>query len=494
MNRNASAAPRAAEEVESYDHEVDVVVLGFGCAGAAAAHEAAAAGAEVLLIERAGGPGGSSALSGGEIYLGGGTPVQRACGFDDTPAEMEAFLTAALGPHADQAKIRLYCEGSTEHYQWLVDRGVSFNASLWDAPTWMPLTEDGLMWLGENSWPFDRIAKPAPRGHRPGTSSFGGWLLMEKLSAAVVDAGVGVHTDTLATSLVVDAGGRVVGVAARRYGEELLYRARRGVVVTTGGFVDNEEMLAQHAPQLLGHDKVSDGLDDGSGITMAAAAGAATRRMSVVETALSVVPGLIARGMLVDALGQRFVNEDTYPGLISHAAVHRRPGPVWTIVDEEGYESLDERERWGVRPHHVAGTLAELEQETGMPAGSLQATVAAYNEAAERGEDPYFHKAARWLRPLRPPYAAIDSRIRFHADRPERAGSTTGVAGFTLGGLHTTVDGEVLDLAGQPIEGLYAAGRASSGMHGENYISGTSLGDGTFFGRRAGRAAAAVGR
>lgn len=473
------------------DHEADVLVLGFGCAGAAAAYEAAAAGAEVLVLERAGGPGGSSALSGGEIYLGGGTEVQRACGFEDSPAEMEAFLTAALGPHADEAKIRAYCDGSLEHYEWLVDRGVGFHHSLWSAPTWMPLTEDGLMWLGENSWPYNELAKPAPRGHRPGTSSFGGWLLMEKLSAAATEAGAVTHNDTRATGLLTDAEGRVRGVTARRYGEDLVYRARRAVVVTTGGFADNDEMLEHHAPQLRAHGKVSDGLDDGSGIRMAMRLGAATRRMSSVETALSVVPGLIARGMLVNSLGQRFVNEDTYPGLVSVAAVYAQPGPAWTIVDEEGYESLEERERWGIRPQFVAATLAELEAETGMPDGGLQATVAAYNAHAERGEDPYFHKDPKWLRPLRPPYAAIDSRVGFGSDGGSEAG--TGASGFTLGGLHTSTQSEVLDLDGHPIPGLYAAGRAASGMHGEGYISGTSLGDGTFFGRRAGKAAAARG-
>ena len=471
---------------------VDVLVVGFGIAGACAAISAAEAGASVLLVERAGAPGGSSALSGGEIYLGGGTSVQKACGFEDTADDMFAFLRAALGPHADEEKLRVYCDDSTDHFGWLVDHGVQFQPSLYDVPAWMPSTTDGLMWLGENSWPYDTLATPAPRGHRPPAPYFAGKVLMDALVAAASDAGVRTVVDTRATSLVVHDG-RVAGVRVRQYGEERELLARRGVVLTTGGFVDDEEMLTDHVPSLLGHGKVSDGLDDGSGIRMAQAVGAATRRMHAHEVALTFLPALAVRGILVDALGQRFVNEDTYPGTVSHAAVAHRPAPYWVVVDEAGFDEVPEAERWGVRPAHAAATLAELEIDLGMPAGSLEATVSAYNRGAERGEDPLFHKAPRWVRPLAAPYAAIDVAAGFHpGDRPSGAAGT-GVAGFTLGGLHTTVDGAVLSLDGRPVPGLWAAGRSTSGIHGDGYISGTSLGDGSYFGRRAGRSAARGG-
>ncbi|MFI0464271.1 FAD-dependent oxidoreductase [Saccharopolyspora sp. 5N102] len=481
--------PVPLSQVEAFDHEADVLVVGFGCAGAAAAFEAASAGADVIVLERAGGPGGSSAMSGGELYLGGGTRVQRACGFDDTPEEMFAYLEAALGPHADAEKLRLYCDESVEHFEWFCARGLAFEESMYDAPSWMPPTRDGLMWLGENAWPYNTIARPVPRGHRPAAENFGGWLIMERLASAAHEAGARTHADTLATALVVDESGRVAGVAATNYGKTVHYRARRGVVLTTGGFVDDEEMLADHAPVLLGHGKVSDGLDDGSGIRMAAALGAATRRMAQVEAALTALPAMVCRGMLVNARGQRFINEDVYPGMFSHAALHH-PAPWWVIIDEEGYDAIPERDLWGVRPQHVAETLAELEEELGMPAGALETTVATYNRHAVEGDDPHFHKNPAWLRELKPPFAAVNPALGFNSGDGEAAPPGTGIAGFTLGGLHTTVDGVVLDVSGNPIAGLFAAGRASSGIHGEGYVSGTSLGDGTFFGRRAGRAAA----
>ncbi|WP_330254535.1 FAD-dependent oxidoreductase [Nocardia sp. NBC_00565] len=483
-------APRAAAEVKSYDIETDVLVVGYGCAGASAAFEAATAGAQVLVLDRAGGPGGASALSGGEIYLGGGTPIQRACGFDDSPEQLAAFLLAALGPGADEQKIAHYSEHSVAHFHWLVERGVPFKPSLWDSPAWVPPTDDGLMWLGENSWPFTEIATPAPRGHRPTANDFGGKLLMDCLVSAAESAGVAVQYDTYVTNLILDEDDSVVGVAARRYGRELTIRARRGCVLTTGGFVDNDDMLAAHAPRLLGHTKVSAGTDDGSGIRIAQAAGAAVRHMSAGQVGASLIPGFAARGMLVNNHGQRFVNEDTYPGRIGQAALFRQDMNVWVVVDEQGYEEVPERERWGVRPTHVAESIDELDELLDLPPRALAATIARYNEFASRGIDPDFHKAPRWLRPLTPPLAAIDIKagIRPPSESGTRRG--TGASVFTLGGLHTTLDGQVLNLDSTPIPALYAAGRASSGLHGEGYISGTSLADGTFFGRRAGAAAA----
>ncbi|GAB2868313.1 FAD-dependent oxidoreductase [Nocardioides pacificus] len=479
--------PIPLAEVASFDHEVDVLVVGFGCAGAAASMEAARAGASVVVLERASGPGGSSAQSGGELYLGGGTTVQKACGFEDDADNMYAYLAAALGPHVDETKLRLYCDGSVEHFEWFRSCGVEFHESLYDAPTWMPPTKDGLMWLGENAWPYNELARPVPRGHRPATEGWAGHTLMGALTATCSALGVETHTDTRARALVVDGSGQVVGVRATRFGETVHYRAR-AVVLTTGGFVDNEEMLADHAPELLGHGKVSDGTDDGSGIAMASALGAATRRMGFVEAAYTALPAMAVRGMIVNALGARFINEDVYPGLYSHAALHQ-PGPCWVILDEEGLDSVPEQDTWGVRPSYAAETLEELESELGLPPGSLVATVAQYNAHADAGSDLLFHKASRWVRRLEGPWAAVDPRLGFFGDG-NAAAHGTGFSGFTLGGLRTSVDGEVLAVDGEPIPGLFAAGRATSGIHGEGYISGTSLGDGTFFGRRAGRAAA----
>lgn len=464
----------------------DVVVVGMGIAGACAAIEAAEAGSTVIVLEGASGPGGSSAQSGGEVYLGGGTATQQALGIDDTVEDMRAFLMAALGPNADEAKIDAYCTGAVEHHDWLVSHGAVFNHKLWDTPTWMPGDDSGLMWMGERAEPFASLARPAARGHRPPAPNFAGNVLMDSLVATAEKAGVTLECDIKVRSLIVEDG-RVAGVRATEFGAPREYRATSGVVLATGGFVDNERMVEQWAPQQLGKDAVSDGRDDGSGIEMGIEIGAAVRRMHQTETAMLIIPRLVVGAMLVDGDGQRFINEEVYPGLYCHAAVHHRRPPVWVIIDEKGIEDVPESELWGMQPMHAAETIEELAADCGLPADALADQLRRYNEAAENGEDPQFGKSSGWVRPLEPPFGAYPTG----AGGPDTfAGLPLKAQGFTLGGLHTDLDSRVLDRGGEPIPGLFAAGRCTHGLHGEGYISGTSLGDGSFFGRRAGRGAA----
>jgi 3-oxo-5alpha-steroid 4-dehydrogenase len=267
--RMTEVFPESASDIPSWGVETDVLVVGGGCAGASAALEASRGGAATILLDGGGGLGGASALAGGEIYLGGGTPIQKACGFEDTPEQMIKFLMAALGPHADAERITVYSEDSVEHFNWLVDQGVPFKPGLWEHPAWVPPTDDGLMWMGENTYPYNELAVPAPRGHRPQHVGHGGWLLMDRLGARVAESDVDVRLSTTVERLITGGDRRVVGVVARSLGERVALRARRGVILCTGGFVFNDEMLAEHAPILLGHSKVGTEGDDGSGIRMA---------------------------------------------------------------------------------------------------------------------------------------------------------------------------------------------------------------------------------
>jgi 3-oxo-5alpha-steroid 4-dehydrogenase len=478
-------APCEEHEVHEWDATADVVIVGYGCAGASAAIAAKAAGAEVIVVERAGGHGGASAMAGGEIYLGGGTPIQKACGFEDTPEAMHAHLQGVTGPAVNAAKLALYCERSIEHFEWLVSCGVPFNPSFYGTPCWEPPTDDGLVYTGgENAWPFNQIPNNSPRGHvptmsgkRPGERS-AGWMLMDRLSAA---AGVNAIYDTRVERLVVGDGGRVVGALIRRYGERQAIRARRGVVLASGGFAANPAMVERHAPVLGRHMPLGTDGDDGTSIRLGQGVGAGVRNMDAAEAAIPSTPGLLHPSILVNTAGQRFINEDTYAGRVGQAALfHQDGGRVISVLDDEIYESLTTADHWDMRPTWVCGSLQELEQEANLPPGSLEATVELYNRYAKNGEDPMFHKRSQYLKPLRAPFGAFDMRELPYAV-------------FTLGGLETTVDGEVVGAGGEPVRGLFAAGRATSGIPARGYVSGTSLGDGTFFGRRAGRAAAAAG-
>jgi succinate dehydrogenase/fumarate reductase flavoprotein subunit len=469
---------RRAREIARWNVEADVVVVGLGCAGASAALEASAAGADVLVVERGSAGGGTSAMSGGVIYLGGGTPVQRECGFEDTPEEMFKYLMASCGAHRDESKIRAYAEDSVAQYHWLVDQGVPFKAAFYPHYSGEPPNDDGLVFSGsENAHPYNEIARPAARGHVPRIPGKAGGLLMEKLIASLERTKARVLTDTRCQTLVVGDDGAVVGAVLKHFGEESVVRARKGVVLTAGGFIMNREMVAAHAPDLARCQFLvgGDG-DDGSGILMGVGAGGLALNMAMGSISLPIIPPKkLQFGILVNASGQRFVNEDSYYGRLGEHVMYRQDGRAWLVCDERTFERPEV-------PREIAAvgeSAAELETALHLPAGSLVATLGLYNRHAARGEDPVFRKSRDFLAPLEPPYAALDCCI-----------DTSFYASFTLGGLRTTVDGEVMRPDGALVPGLYAAGRTAAGLAAPGYSSGISLGDGSYFGRRAGRKAA----
>lgn len=483
--------PVEARDVR-FDEVVDVIVAGLGVAGASAAVAARQEGVEVLALERTAGVGGTSAQSGGLVYLGGGTPLQEACGFEDSPENMAAFLRAALGPGADDERIAAYCEGSVEHFDWLVSAGVPFRAAFCDEPNRESADDAGLLFSGgEDSYPFDEIAVPVPRGHKPRWVDSAGGFLMECLGKAVDASGARVVADARAEALVVDGGdggdgGAVVGVQVRTDDGLRAIRARGGVVLATGGFIHNDAMVAAHCPRAHVPDpawRIGTPNDDGRGIRMGTGAGAATTRLHAFECALPLgPPHRLARGILVNRHGERFINEDTYTGRIGSHALNDHDGFVYMITDDV----IHERNVIGLRIGYAATTAEELASDIGLPPDALAATVRAYNEAAARGEDPTFHKRAPFLQPIGVPPAsgigAVDLRVDHGAI----------YATFTLGGLVTDTEGAALDGRGRRVPGLYAAGRTAASLAAHHYASGISLGDGSFFGRRAGRHAAAV--
>lgn len=478
--------PIPAGAIIEWADEADVVIAGYGVAGAAAAVEATHAGAEVLVLERTGSWGGAAAMAGGFIYLGGGTALQKACGFEDSVDNMAAFLDVAMGPGADSQRIADYCEGSVAHFDWLVSCGVPFKAEFFGEPGWEPMGDQGLMYSGgEDSYPFNTIAAPAPRGHVPqmqnkkqGEAS-AGFMLMKGLVDTATAAGTRSLYDVRVQALIVESDGRVVGIRTRRYGTTMDIRARRGVVLATGSFAYNEAMVARYAPGIAGRPASAIEQHDGQAIRMAHALGADLAHMDATEVALFIDPQQLVRGILVNERGQRYVAEDTYPGRAGQLTLYHQNNTAYLIIDgdaqEEALASLTPQLMLRP-PTWVADTVADLEVEIGLPPNSLQATVDAYNEGAARGEDPLLHKKAQWLKPIKSPVGAIDLR------------DSTG--GFTLGGLHTTLDAAVLHVSGEPIPGLFAAGRCTAGLAAWGYASGVSLGDGSFYGRRAGRAAA----
>jgi 3-oxo-5alpha-steroid 4-dehydrogenase len=486
--RSATTALRATE-VPSWDLRTDVAIVGFGAAGVCAAIEARAAGARVQVFEVAGGHGGCAALSGGEVYLGGsgGTPIQRAAGFEDPTEDLYQYLLMSGGPGADEAKTRLYAERALEHYEWLVAQGVPFKGTYLPGKWLEPLTDDTLVWSGnEDAWPCIERAKPAPRGHAPSLEGWGaGRLLMDTLAKRALDLGAEVHYNTRALRLIADTGGSVAGLVVRVDGRECHVRAERGVVLCAGGYACNESMLRQYTPgALICKTPITAGNDHGAGIRMGVSMGAAAIHMEQFFCTMPFYPPeSLVKGIFVNELGQRFVNEDAYHGRVAQQILRQPDARAWLLVDNEIF----------ARPvinadvviAATGDTWAEVETELGFVPGSLQRTVGEFNASARAGADPRLHKAPKWLRALtEPPFGALSY-----------CASDYGALYFTLGGLSTLPTGQVLTPDGDVIAGLYAAGRTACGLPrwGDGYSSGLSLADSTFFGREAGRCVAARG-
>jgi len=252
------------------------------------------------------------------------------------------------------------------------------------------------------------------------------------------------------------------------------------VILCAGGFIMNRGMLAAHAPKLLNVNlQIGNPGDDGAGILLGLGAGGYAIGMG--EGFVSVPfypPSKLVHGVLVNAQGQRFINEDAYHGRTGDYILRQSGGTAYLILDEPHFG----RPLAGMPLAAAAESLPELARELKLPAGALEQTLAFYNAQARQGADPLFHKAEGYLQPLeRGPFAALDL-----------SATRAIVPGFTMGGLDTLPSGEVRTPDGGVVRGLYAAGRNSCGLprSAAGYSSGMSIGCATFFGRLAGQSAA----
>ena len=474
----------------------DVIVVGFGIAGGCAAVSAAAAGADVLVLERAAAAGGTSSMAGGHFYLGGGTAVQKATGHEDTADAMYDYLVA-VAQDPDHEKIRLYCDESVEHFDWLESLGFQFERTYWKGKVVVPPGTEGLSYTGnEKVWPFSEQAAPAPRGHSvPVPGELGGAdMVIQLLVNRAAELGVTTRYETGVTHLITDDTGAVVGVRWKNFGESGSIRAG-SVVIAAGGFAMNPAMVAEHTPALgqkrktKHHGEVEPYIlgnphDDGLGIRLGVSAGGEAKNLDgLFITAAAYPPEILLTGVIVNNRGERFVAEDSYHSRTSAFVLEQPDQQAYLVVDEAHMQMPDMPlikfiDGWE--------TIAEMETALGLPAGSLAATLDRYNAHAAAGEDPDFHKHPDYVAAQDTgPWAAFDLSL--------------GVAmysGFTMGGLTVSVDGEVTRSDGTVVPGLYAAGACAANIaqDGKGYASGTQLGEGSFFGRRAGAHAATRAR
>jgi len=521
---------------ERWDVEVDVVVVGFGGAGASAALEAAEQGASVMLVERLHG-GGTTSVSGGIVYLGGGTSIQKQAGFDDDPDQMFNYLRREVGDAVGSDTLRHFCDTSTDNHDWLAGHGVPFEASYCPFKTSYPTDDYYLYYSGnEGAAPYNSDARPAPRGHRARGPGLSGRPLFAALRAAVEgNVNIDIRCQSRVTGLVEEKG-TVVGVefrtfpagssAARRHRwasllsaklsnynprarrssaawirgmekksatERVRVRARKGVVLASGGFIRNKEMVAHYAPDMPRLLALGSFGDDGSGIRLGQGAGGDVGRMDRISVWRFYNPPVaLVKGILVDAQGERICNEELYGAAIGRRIVEHG-NKAWLIIDSQTRQEVRRRltaetimfqrmtAMYLLMSAKKASSIPGLGETMGMP--RLADAVQRYNAGAESGQDA-FEKSAGMLRPiLKPPFYALDVSVGRNPYYPTPS--------LTLGGLRVHEEsGRVLDTTGTPIDGLYAAGRNAVGICSNGYVSGLAIADAVYSGRRAGRHAA----
>jgi 3-oxo-5alpha-steroid 4-dehydrogenase len=500
----------------------DVVVVGFGAAGACAALEAAAVqeGGRVIVIDRFGG-GGATALSGGVVYAGGGTPQQEAAGVSDSPEAMLAYLRSEAGDAVPEATLKEFCEGSVAMLAWLEGHGVPFEGSLCPYKTSYPTNQHYLYYSGSEMSRAD-VAEPAPRGHRAKGRGTSGKLLYARLAAAcAASPRITVVPQTTAKELITDESGKVTGIQClslrdapgwaraahaighrlskkpylympkagrllhrpvaaieRRYARPLTIAAGRGVILAAGGFAANRTMMREHAPHARGALPLATAGDDGGGIGLGTRAGGVTALLDRVSVwRFLTPPPALTSGVLVDQHGAKICDQTLYGAAIG-AEIVRRGGRAWLLADS----SIIRQARGQVRGSTLWFQQIQARYLLSRAGKVTAATIEAV--AAKAGVDPAGLRATIGAGTgYQPPFSLIDCSVRPSLFFPAPV--------LTLGGLAVGQEtGQVLREDGAAITGLYAAGRTAVGICSGSYVSGLSIADCVFSGRRAGRHAA----
>lgn len=522
----------------SWDAVADVVVVGFGGAGACAAIEAADAGADVLAVDRFAG-GGATAMSGGVVYAGGGTDEQRAAGVADDPDEMFRYLRLETGGAVHDDTLRRFCQGSAATIGWLKGLGVGFDGHAAPYPTSYPTKEHYLYESGnEQAGPAREVAVPALRGHRVRGKGTSGAALFGALQDAARRRGVRVQPGCRATRLVTDEHDRVVGLECttvhkapgrvrrehralaerlarpgswhrpvdrkvsdrldqieRRFGRTWRIRATRGVVLAAGGFQSDPDLVERHAPRYAFGLPLGTLGDDGSGLMLGEEVGAATRHLDRFSAwRFYTPPAALARGVLLGPSGERVCNEALSGATVAEHVLHEHGGRAYLLLDAattaEARGQVASQTRWFQRVQaqsmlgsgSVTGaTVREVAAKAGIDVAVAQATVAAYNVLAGTGGADPLGKPPHLVRALeQAPFLLADVSVRSSRQFPCPV--------MSLGGLVVDeVTGQVLREDGSPVRGLYAAGRTAVGICSTSYVGGLSLADCVFSGRRAGR-------
>jgi 3-oxo-5alpha-steroid 4-dehydrogenase len=538
-----------------WDEETDMVIVGLGGAGIAAALQALEDGLSVIAVDQYAG-GGSTKANGGVYYAGGGTSIQREAGIEDDPDKMFAYLKCETGDVVSDETLRDFCDTSVATLEWLRSHGAPFQASYYPKKTSYPPL-DKFLYHPDSSLaaPFRDVTPPAARGHRVHFSNGKkpwdlGAGMYNPLRESALAKGMTFHSSAEARQLAIDSSGRVIGVRVERFADpaarrkhslyvarankwmtmlagtfpgarittavgyrylakaraletahrkSMWIRARKGVVLSAGGFICNPPMVQHFAPEYAAGMPNGTLGDNGSGIMLGLSVGGATELMERISAWRFLAPPQAwAQAMLVNGKGERFVNETWYGARIGDEMVERHGGRGYIILDRKLFrKSLRDAFAYGVLGFQRDITLVNclfgarrgktaeaLARKMGFDPATFASTIAEYNRAARGEITDAFDKAPDEMMALEQgPYYAIDASVDARLFP---------IACMTLGGM--AVDertGQVRSEKGGLVPGLYAAGRNAVGICSNLYVSGLSYADCIYSGRRAARAIAA---
>ena len=487
--------------------DADVVVVGAGGAGMTAAITAAAEGKTVVILESQSMVGGNSVRATGGMNAGK-TVYQDENEFGES-AGVEKTLKTAAEKYADNETITALAKTVSE--QWAAYQanptGYFDSVELMELDTMIggkgindpELVEtlcansaDAIDWLDEHGITLHNVSSfggaSVKRIHRPvnaeGKTVSVGSYMIPLLQENCEKAGVKMMLDTTATEILTDANGAAVGVKATGASGETVTVNAKAVVLTTGGFGANLDMVVKYKPELKGFMTTNAPGIQGQGIEMAEAIGAATVDMDQIQihptveanTAALITEGLRGDGaILINEEGQRFIDEVGTRDVVSAAEIAQTGSYSWLVVDQAMADASSVIQGYIKKGYTVTGaTYEELGKAMGVDAAAFAETMEKWNGYVEAKNDPDFGRTS-FANPLNTaPYYAVKVTAGVH---------------HTMGGLKINANTEVLNEKGEVIPGLFAAGEVTGGVHGANRLGGNAVADFTVFGRIAGAAA-----
>jgi len=487
--------------------DADVVVVGAGGAGMTAAITAAAEGKNVVILESQSMVGGNSVRATGGMNAGK-TVYQDENEFGES-AGVEKTLKTAAEKYADNETITALAKTVSE--QWAAYQanptGYFDSVELMELDTMIggkgindpELVEtlcansaDAIDWLDEHGITLHNVSSfggaSVKRIHRPvnaeGKTVSVGSYMIPLLQENCEKAGVKMMLDTTATEILTDANGAAVGVKATGASGETVTVNAKAVVLASGGFGANLDMVVKYKPELKGFMTTNAPGIQGQGIEMAQAIGAATVDMDQIQihptveanTAALITEGLRGDGaILINEEGQRFIDEVGTRDVVSAAEIAQTGSYSWLVVDQAMVDASSVIQGYIKKGYTVTGeTYEELGKAMGVDAAAFAETMEKWNGYVEAKNDPDFGRTS-FANPLNTaPYYAVKVTAGVH---------------HTMGGLKINANTEVLNEKGEVIPGLFAAGEVTGGVHGANRLGGNAVADFTVFGRIAGAAA-----